>query len=181
MPFSNPITIPPTALKLVTTTIFLIRHADITVSNNPDPSLNAAGQARAQELVHVLGQETLAAIYASEFRRTRETVHPLAQHLGVTVGVINSADVNALVQDIRSHHIGKRVLVAGHSNTIPQIISSFGGGQIPNIQPTEFDRLFVVTTTRLNRAKLHMGQVGVIIPERNMATLLRLQYGATSP
>ena len=179
MPTTNPISIPAAQIKLTTTTIVLVRHADVTASNNADPSLNNAGQLRALELIHVLGQESFAAIYASEFQRTQQTIQPLAQQLGINVKIIG--DAAALVSDIKAHHTGQRIVVAGHSNTLPQIITAFGGGQVPAIPATEFDRLFVMTVTRLSGTTLHVGPIAVTLPDRTTTTVVRLQYGSVSP
>lgn len=173
-----PISVPGSALQLRMTTICLVRHADVNAGAD---QLNNAGQARAKELIHVLGQAGLAEIYASQFQRTQQTVQPLAQQLGQTVHVINASDVAGLVQHIRANHADGRVLVAGHSDSVPQIIAQFGGGQFPNIQPTEFDKLFVVTVTKLLRATVQVGPISVRIPERSTTRVLQMQYGATSP
>ncbi len=173
---SVPATLPAASLTLGTTTVFLVRHAD--VPPGADPHLNAAGLTRANELIRVVGAAAIAAVYASEFARTRETAQPLATHLGLTVKVPNGGDPAATVQDIRAHHLGKTVLVVGHSNTVPDIISRFGAPSVPVIEPTVFDRLFVLTLTRLRKATIQLPLLAVTVPERGIATLLPLRYGA---
>ena len=169
-------TIPPASLKIRNTTVFLVRHADVQAGTNPH--LNAAGQARANELIRVLGLTGIVDIYASEFVRTQETAQPLAAHLGLTVKVKNAADPAAVVQDIRAHRLGQTVLIVGHSNTLPEIIGRCGGPQVPAIGPTEFDRLFVMTMTQLRKATIQVAPLVVSVPERGIVTLLPLKYGA---
>lgn len=139
------------------TTVMVIRHAEPAASPPGNPPLSPAGQTRAQTLVHVAGSAGVSAIFASEFLRTQETVQPLATALGLSVVQVNRADVQALVDQILTQHRGAVVLVAGHTDTIPQIIDRLGGGTIAAIAPTEFDNLFVVTvrrfTTRVLRLK----------------------------
>jgi len=42
--------------------------------------------------------------------------------------------------------------VVGHSDTVPEIIKLLGGGSVPPIGDSEYDRLFVETLTPPNRA-----------------------------
>jgi len=84
-------TVPTSALKLRTTTLFLVRHADIPSGADPNPHLTNGGQVRATELVHSLGRVAIAAVYVSDLFRTQETAAPLAAHLGLTPLVISAA------------------------------------------------------------------------------------------
>ena len=53
------------------TTVILVRHAEKNIEpNNADPDLSPAGQARAHELVRVLGSTPVDAIYATNLKRT---------------------------------------------------------------------------------------------------------------
>jgi hypothetical protein len=56
---------------------------------------------------------------------------------------------------------GERVLVIGHSNTVPTIIPALGGPSNVLINPNEIDRMFV----------LHL-------PAQGAASLLTMRYGA---
>jgi broad specificity phosphatase PhoE len=143
------------------TTVILIRHAEPGDTPPGNPTLNAAGQARAQTLRHVAGSAGVAAIFTSELTRTQETVQPLATQLGLAIIPMPTTDVAALVNEIRTNHRGQVVLVAGHSNTVPQMIQQLGGGTV-TIGDLEFDNLFILT--------IHGGRV----------RLLRLKYGAPS-
>lgn len=172
------VTIPLASLQLRNTTLFLVRHADVLAGTNPH--LSAVGQARANELIRVLGGTGIAGIYASEFVRTKETAQPLATHLGLTVKVINAAASTALVQDIRASHLGHSVLIVGHSDTLPEIISQCGGPQVPAIAPAEFDRLYVLTMTQLRKATIQTPPLAVRVPERGICTVLPLKYGAAT-
>ncbi len=136
------------------TTALLVRHAEKSASPPGDPDLSVTGQARAQTLVHVAGEADVTAIYATQFRRTQQTVQPLAAHLGLTVNQVNANDVEGLVDRVLSDHPGEVVLIAGHSNTIPQIIEGLGGEPISPIAETEYENLFIVTVYRFGRANV---------------------------
>src|SRR4029077_20931889 len=126
------------------TTVILIRHGERNTPTpaNPDPHLNAAGKARAKSLIHVFGQSGIKAIYRSHFARAKETAQPLATHLGLSVIEIDEALQTK--NNILSNHAGQTVLVIGHSDTVPDIISRLGAGSLSPIDDGEFDNLFVV-------------------------------------
>jgi len=145
------------------TTLLIVRHADRL--DNLD-ALNPAGVTRAQEIVHVAEKAGIVAIYRSDTDRARDTAAPLAAALGIVPVVYPANDTAALVDDIFADHRGEKVLVVGHSNTVPQIISGAGGPTVPDIAAAEFDNLFVLTACRCRRG---------------LATLVNLQYGAASP
>ena len=74
----------PAQLLSQTTTVILVRHAEQDyASDDRDPILSAAGEARAEELVRVLREVKIDAIYSTPLHRTRETAKPVAQLLPV--------------------------------------------------------------------------------------------------
>src|SRR4029453_4636304 len=139
--------------SLVTTGI-LIRHGERNAPTpaNPDPHLNAAGKARAKKLIHVVGQSGIKAIYRSHFVRAKETAHPLASHFAVSG--IEMDEALQTKNDILSNHTGQTVLVIGHSDTVPDIINRLGAGNLPVINDSEFDNLFVVKIFGPGRASM---------------------------
>ena len=132
--------------------------------NNNDVDISAAGQTRAQELVRVLGDAGLNAIYASQYKRTQETARPLADKLGLPVVQVNSKNTADLLAQIRTQHRGQIVLVVGHNNTVPEIIKALGGPDYPPIPETEFDNMYIVTVYRTGKAKV-----------------VKLKYGTPNP
>ena len=137
------------------TTVILIRHAEKIIDpNNADPDLNPAGQARALELVRMFGDAGINAIYATQYKRTQQTVKPLADKLGLPVVQINSKSTAELVTQIRSQHAGQVVFIAGHNSTVPEIVAALGGPQYPVIPESEYDNLYIVTVYRTGKAKV---------------------------
>jgi broad specificity phosphatase PhoE len=132
--------------------VIVVRHAEradggagtTTMSGAPaDPLLSAAGEARAAKLAAMLADAGIQAIYATEFKRTQDTVRPLAAKLGLTVKTIPAADTTALVAKLKADHAGDVVLVVAHSNTMPAILKAFGGPTV-TIGDNEYDSLFVI-------------------------------------
>jgi 2,3-bisphosphoglycerate-dependent phosphoglycerate mutase len=145
------------------TTLLLVRHAE---RDGKRDTLTAAGLERAAELVHVAQRAEVSAVYHSDTIRTRDTAQPLARALGLVAIERPASAIAALVDEILAQHPGRTVLIVGHSNTVPQIISEAGGPELGNIAEDEFDNLFVLTTCGCRQR-----------PPK----LVRLQYGAASP
>ena len=137
------------------TTVIMIRHAEKVIDpNNPDVDLSPAGQARAQELVRMFGDAGINAIYATQYKRTQQTVKPLADRLGLPINQVNSKNTADLVAQIHAQHAGQVIFVAGHNNTVPEIIAALGGPTYPTIPETEYDNLYIVTVYRTGKAKV---------------------------
>lgn len=143
------------------TTIIFVRHADR--DGNIDV-LNDAGTVRAAQLQQVLEKAGATVIYHSTANRTRLTVEPLANALGISM--IEEGDPANTVNAIFSNHRGETVVVAGHSNTVPVMIQLAGGPAGLGIDPDEYDNLFVLTKCRCWYIN---------------TKLINLQYGAPSP
>lgn len=147
------------------TTVILVRHAEKNIEpNNPDPDLSPAGQLRAQELLRVLSSNKVDAIYATNFKRTQQTVKPIADKLGLTPTIIDAKGTSDLVNRIVTANRGQTVLVAGHSNTVPAIVNALGGGSSPDIPDSEYDNLFVVTIYKFGKAKVVKLKYGSSVP-----------------
>jgi len=137
------------------TTLILVRHAEKIIDpNNPDVDLNADGQARAQELVRMFGDAGINAIYATQYKRTQETVKPLADRLGLPINQVNAKNTGDLLAQIRAQHSGQTIFIVGHNNTVPEIIAAAGGPQYEIIPESEYDNLFIVTIYRTGKAKV---------------------------
>jgi broad specificity phosphatase PhoE len=127
---------------------------------NKDPDISEEGQARAKEIARMFSGAGIAAIYATQFKRTQQTVKPLSDQLGVAVTKVEAKKTSDLVALIRSANAGQTIFVAGHNNTVPEIIAALGGPQLPIIPETEFDNLYILT-----------------IQKDGVTRLLQLKYG----
>lgn len=137
------------------TTVIVVRHAEkIIDKNNPDVELDPAGHARAQEIVRLFSDAGINTIFATQYKRTQQTVKPLADKLGLQTVVINARNTSDLIAQIRAQHSGQTIFIAGHNNTVPEIVAALGGPQYPTIPETEYDHLYVVTVYRTGKAKV---------------------------
>lgn len=140
------------------TIVIVIRHAekDLVVSA-ADPPLSQAGEARAALLARMFGDAKalghLDAIYVTPALRSRLTGARLAERLGISETVAPGDDPRALARRVMHEHGGGRVLIVGHSDTVPQIVGALSGNaNIPEIGAQEFGSLFIVTVPRIGHA-----------------------------
>ena len=104
--------------------VYVMRHLD-TQAGQADPDLLPEGRRAAEALAGWFRDERPVAIYVTDYRRTRQTVAPLAARLGLTPIVYDPRDTLGLVARVRGEH--GPVLIVGHSNTVPEIIAALGG------------------------------------------------------
>jgi phosphohistidine phosphatase SixA len=145
--FATALSTTASAQKLV----LLVRHAERadggadagSMTKPADPPLSTAGEARAARLATMLADAGIQAIFSTEYRRTQDTVRPLSQKIGVTVTTVRANDTAGLAQKLKSAHANDVVLIAGHSNTLPDIIKALGGPAI-TIGDGDYGDLFVL-------------------------------------
>ena len=142
-------------------TVIFTRHAEKGSTPPKDPPLTEAGKKRAEALASMLADSGVSAIYVTEFQRTQQTAAPLAARVHVKPAIVPAKDIAALVKAIRARQSGV-VVVVGHSDTLPEIISALGGPKL-KISHSQYDNLFVLTV------------------EASTSSLLRLHYGDSTP
>ena len=151
------------------TTIILVRHAE-KQARPGNPSLDSRGRARAEALARTLADAGVTGLSATPYRRTRQTLQPLAERLDIEIEIrpVDLADPEAYARDLAAalleRHRGGTVVVAGHSNTVPLLLGAFGVPGSHSIGDDEYDDLFVL-------------QVGT----GKKPVLLHLHYGESSP
>jgi phosphohistidine phosphatase SixA len=122
-------------------TIFIVRHAE-KADATKDPDLTEAGRARADSLAKILKDANIAAIYATEFKRTQETAAPLAQALGIQVTIVPSTETTTLAARLKT--APGNILVVFHLNLIPDLIKALGIEATIELAENDYDNLFAV-------------------------------------
>jgi hypothetical protein len=67
------------------TTFILVRHAEKVMESGSDPELKPEGVKRAESFVGLFTKSSIDAIYSTNYKRTRNTVTPLANAKSLTV------------------------------------------------------------------------------------------------
>lgn len=137
----------------------IVRHAEKRPDDPRDPGLSEAGQARAQRLAAALDGQPLRAVYATEYRRTRQTGEPSARAHGLPVTVYDAGQPAAdFAATLRRGYSSGTVLVVGHSNTAPQIAAALCQCAVAPMDETEFDRRMRVDIGRDGRASYRLSR-----------------------
>lgn len=119
-----------TILPSAPITLYAVRHAE-KETDSDDPGLTEEGQARAEALAELMHEVPLDAIYATDLRRTQETVQPTADDHGLTVVTDIDAEED-LAAYILTNHGGDTLLHAGHSYTLPELFEALGVTEVPD-------------------------------------------------
>ena len=126
------------------TTFILIRHGEKIVDGSEDPALRPEGLERATRLVKLLEKSRIDAIYSTAFKRTRDTVTPLAVSRKLDVKVYESLK-EAPIDEMLKLYPGGTVVICGHSNTTPWIANLLTGSKEFNeFDETDFSNLLIV-------------------------------------
>jgi broad specificity phosphatase PhoE len=137
-----------TVSRATTTTVVLVRHAEKQLGTIADPPLTPVGEERAERLVKLFGDNgafgRIDAIYVSNTRRSQQTAAPLARRLGLTP-IVSAEKPAGLARQVLREHGGQRVLVVGHSNTVPALVGALAGANdVPSIADDEYGTVYVV-------------------------------------
>ncbi|MCO6480839.1 MAG: histidine phosphatase family protein [Phaeodactylibacter sp.] len=140
------------------TTFILVRHAEKADDGTDDPPLTTAGEARAQHLSFMLQQSGITAIYSTPFKRNQATAAPLANRLGMSVNIYGSnRKIADFLDEVRAKHTGEKVLIIGHSNTVPVMLNALSGSnEYSGLAENAYDDLFVVEVTGEKHSVLHL-------------------------
>jgi len=131
-------------------TVFLLRHAEAgDRSKTNDPALTAGGEQRAKAFARLLGSAGVTHLFASEYKRAQLTLAPLATSTKLELKVVSATKREEQLAALRSLPAGAIAVVAGHSNTVPQLVAGLGGrvtelSRRGFIAHDVFDRLFMV-------------------------------------
>jgi broad specificity phosphatase PhoE len=107
------------------TTVVILRHAE-KGSRSLHAQLSTTGHRRAAALAGTLAALHPAAVFASDYQRTQQTVGPLAQRLGLEVQVRARGAESALGRELLRRFQGQTVVVCGHSDSLAILVKALG-------------------------------------------------------
>lgn len=145
----------PGALSDETTLIF-VRHAEKSEDGTTDPSLSKQGEERAKRLAEFLMENhAISAIYSTNFKRTRQTSHPISDSLMLSVKEYQLNNPDSLISAIVQEYKGREVLIVGHSNTTPQLVNlSLGEDKYEKLDEADYSNIFVVKLPENGKASV---------------------------
>lgn len=130
--------------------IVIVRHAEKAEDGTSDPPLSHAGAARAEQLARMLRGANVLALYATQYRRTQQTLEPLSRDnsLPVEIRPIENGNANKQATDIanevRQIQTSGTVVIAGHSNTVDDLAAAFTETSIDELDHSDYDSLFLI-------------------------------------
>ncbi len=137
-----------TPVTKIGTTVYIVRHAEKDMSDlkNADPDLSEEGRNRAKKLAEQLKKEKFDVVFSTKYKRTIQTVDLVARKNSLNVEYYNPADFKGLAERIKTKYKNKKVLIAGHSNTVLELAEAFGVKRpLASLTDDDYDFLFKIT------------------------------------
>ena len=102
------------------TSVYLIRHAEKvrTNKNEKDPLLNKRGLLRAEKWSEIFQKIEINKILSTDTKRTISTVIPTSKEKKIKIELYRPEEIT--YESFLEKNKGKKVLIVGHSNTIPE-------------------------------------------------------------
>ena len=154
-----------------TTTIIFVRNADTetTAAADGDPPLSSLGHRRAELLADAIEDiDVIAgvnAIYASEFRRTKQTAAPVARRLDVEVLIADPYRVEEFMAEVLREHKGEIVLVVTHGDILAPLVEELHGSKnIPPMDDVGDDNIYIVTIPWFGKVKTLRLHYALLMP-----------------
>ncbi len=123
--------------------VILVRHAE-KADDSQDTELSAEGKARAERLVKAIGKYRPGAFYSTNYKRTRDTIGPLAAKRKKQVQTYDPRRTQELMDEIMKSET-KRFVIAGHSNTVPGLANLFGKKELfKNLDDSEYGVIWLI-------------------------------------
>lgn len=140
-------------LSAQTTTYYLIRHAEKDTSAagstqmQANPPLSSQGKARAEKLAALMEKEGIDFLFSTDYLRTKSTLAPLSAKIGKPIQIYSPNQQSAWADTIRQPpFLGKKLLIVGHSNTIPPLANLLiGQKKYENLADNEYGLIFQIT------------------------------------
>ncbi len=119
---------------------FLLRHAEKDSLGN----LSSAGRTRAAQLPQIFQNIKFDRIFSTDVSRTKATAMTVCEAQKVPLELYKKETQQALMEQLMQKK-GQKILIVGHSNTIPLLLNVLKKSEKPNFQQlgdNEFNKLF---------------------------------------
>ena len=127
------------------TKIIALRHAEKSNDGTEDPPLSEAGRQRADRLKKLLSDLPVDLLYSTFYKRNMQTLQPIAEARGMDIATYKAHDMSFVERVLREAD-GKTALIAGHSNTIPDLVNAWiGEEKYAQLPDAEYSKIWVLT------------------------------------
>lgn len=129
-------------------TIILVRHAEKAASTEMDKTgdvdLSAEGRQRAERLSQAIKKYKPHEIFATDYKRTRQTAEPIASYRKKQIQTYDPAKSAEFIKKMMASKTD-HYLIVGHSNTIPALANLLAKKEIFRQMPdSEFGVIWII-------------------------------------
>ena len=119
--------------------IYLVRHGEKIIGID-DPGLTPTGMKRALWFANYLVGKSIAVIYSTDYKRTRDTAAPLIKLTDKSLTFYDPKNLDDFALKVLAD--GRNCFISGHSNTTPQLVNFLGGNSGKEMTDEEYVRFY---------------------------------------
>lgn len=145
------------------TTIYIVRHAEKDTSDpkDQDPELNAEGRDRAIALAQKLKNEKLDGVFSTKFKRCNQTLTQAALNNDLEIQIYEAHDFKGIAELINTKYKNRKVLIAGHSNTVLELLEAFKVERpLAALKDDDYDLFFEISIDKTGKADVRTERYG---------------------
>jgi len=151
------------------TTFYFVRHAEKKQTDQDDPELNRKGKKRSVAIAEMMKEADIDAVYSTPYKRSIATVEPLSDTLDIAITEYDAEeDLRTVVKTLLQDNKGKRVVIVGHSTTIPGMLNILQKEQhYEPLNKGEHDDLFQVIFSDKNFVTINHLKNATFLKQQN--------------
>ena len=135
--------------------LVLTRHAE-KVDQSKDAALSETGKQRAVRLARILSEAPLFdSVYSSRYQRTINTIRPYCHSKHIHWRFYDPKQPEDFLDRIK---FIKKVLICGHSNSIPRLINLLTGSSMEEFREDEYSNLIFIILPKNGPIKIYFFQ-----------------------
>ena len=133
----------------------MVRHAE-KIDDSVDPDLSQAGYERAEKLSEIFSNVEFDAVYSTDFKRTKDTAHPIAQANDLMIQEYDHQSPDTEVRRWMDDHSGETILISGHSNSTPTFANAVLGEERfkEKFDESDYGNILIVSVSQSGAKKL---------------------------
>lgn len=137
------------------TTFILVRHAEKADDGTRNPPLTEEGNQRAMNIASMLENQDIAALYSTPFKRTQQTLKPLAEAKELEVQDYDPYAKGDWLASLAEKHGNGTVVISGHSNTIPLLANTLLGNEtFSQFDEKDYSNFIIIVCNEVGKGKL---------------------------